>query len=88
MALFVLMLCIVETQGIVCYMHRIHRGISVVNDIASVCYGDASVIQKYVDNPLLLDGYKVRAHELHLSPLIMEGILILEIVSSTFASMY
>ena len=34
------------------------RGITVVSDIGQVCYGSAVVIQKYIMNPLLLDGYK------------------------------
>lgn len=34
------------------------RGISLVREIASVTYSTASVIQKYVDHPLCLRGYK------------------------------
>ena len=34
------------------------RGISVVNDIAQVCYGEDVVIQRYIMDPMLLDGYK------------------------------
>ena len=34
------------------------RGISLVNDISHVCYGDSVVIQKYLSRPLLLDGHK------------------------------
>lgn len=34
------------------------RGISVVNDVNQVSYGEIMVIQKYVTNPLLLDGFK------------------------------
>jgi len=34
------------------------RGISVVNDIAQICYGEPMVVQRYVKNPLLLNGYK------------------------------
>lgn len=34
------------------------RGISVVNDIGSVSYSEQVVCQKYLTNPLLLDGYK------------------------------
>ena len=34
------------------------RGISVVNDIGSVSYSEQVVCQKYMTNPLLLDGYK------------------------------
>lgn len=34
------------------------RGIRLIKDIGSVTYGDRVVIQKYVANPMLLDGYK------------------------------
>jgi len=34
------------------------RGISVVNDIGSVSYSEQVVCQKYLRNPLLLNGYK------------------------------
>ena len=34
------------------------RGISMLNDISGVSYGEAMVIQRYVNRPLLLDGYK------------------------------
>jgi hypothetical protein len=34
------------------------RGISLVHDISQVSYSSDVVIQKYVHNPLLLDGYK------------------------------
>ena len=34
------------------------RGISMVDCISDVTYGEAMVIQQYVANPLLLDGYK------------------------------
>jgi hypothetical protein len=34
------------------------RGIRVINDIGQVRYSEDMVIQKYVPNPLLLDGYK------------------------------
>lgn len=34
------------------------RGISLVNDLSDVVYGEQVVIQEYVSNPLLLDGYK------------------------------
>ena len=34
------------------------RGISLVNDIAQVTYGEAMVMQRYIKNPLLLNGYK------------------------------
>ena len=34
------------------------RGISLFNDIAQVCYGDAVIVQQYIPNPFLLDGYK------------------------------
>lgn len=34
------------------------RGISMVRDIGSVSYAEPVVIQRYVHNPLLMDGYK------------------------------
>ncbi len=34
------------------------RGISLINDIGQVTYSSPTVIQKYLTNPLLLDGYK------------------------------
>ena len=34
------------------------RGISVINDIGNVSYSEQVVCQKYITNPLLLDGYK------------------------------
>lgn len=34
------------------------RGISLVNDLSQVVYGEQVVIQEYIANPLLLDGYK------------------------------
>jgi len=34
------------------------RGISLANDIAQVKYSEPVVVQKYLKNPLLLDGYK------------------------------
>ncbi|OQR97001.1 tubulin-tyrosine ligase family [Achlya hypogyna] len=34
------------------------RGISLLNDLGQVAYGEAVVVQKYIENPLLLDGYK------------------------------
>ena len=34
------------------------RGITVVNDIAQICYGEPMVVQRYIKNPLLLNGYK------------------------------
>eukprot|EP00927_Polykrikos_kofoidii_P054140 TRINITY_DN48615_c0_g1_i1.p1 TRINITY_DN48615_c0_g1~~TRINITY_DN48615_c0_g1_i1.p1 ORF type:complete len:1481 (-),score=248.89 TRINITY_DN48615_c0_g1_i1:227-4669(-) len=34
------------------------RGIQVVNDIGSVRYGELTVIQQYVSDPYLIDGYK------------------------------
>lgn len=34
------------------------RGIHLVNDISQVCYGEPMVMQKYIKNPLLLNGYK------------------------------
>lgn len=34
------------------------RGISLINEITSVQYGEPIVLQKYLKNPLLLNGYK------------------------------
>ena len=34
------------------------RGISIINDIAQVKYSTPTVIQRYLPNPLLFDGYK------------------------------
>ncbi|KDO24518.1 hypothetical protein SPRG_10333 [Saprolegnia parasitica CBS 223.65] len=34
------------------------RGISLLNDLGQVAYGEAVVVQKYIENPLLLDGFK------------------------------
>ena len=34
------------------------RGISLVRDVASLAYSQTSVIQRYVERPLCLDGYK------------------------------
>lgn len=34
------------------------RGISVINDVNQVSYGEIMVIQRYISNPLLLQGYK------------------------------
>jgi tubulin polyglutamylase TTLL5 len=34
------------------------RGISVINNLAELNYTDNIVVQKYIANPLLLDGYK------------------------------
>lgn len=34
------------------------RGIKLVNNIADISYHDNIVVQKYIKNPLLLDGYK------------------------------
>ena len=34
------------------------RGISLFNEITSVTYGDPVIVQKYLKNPLLLNGYK------------------------------
>jgi len=34
------------------------RGISLVNDLSSVVYSETMVVQRYIPNPLLLDGYK------------------------------
>jgi hypothetical protein len=35
------------------------RGISLLNDLGHVTYGEAVIVQKYIENPLLIDGYKV-----------------------------
>ena len=34
------------------------RGISVINDVNQVSYGEIMIIQKYITNPLLLEGFK------------------------------
>lgn len=34
------------------------RGISLIDDLSQVVYGEQVVIQEYIANPLLLDGYK------------------------------
>lgn len=34
------------------------RGIEVINNISSVIYGEPMVMQRYLKNPLLLNGYK------------------------------
>lgn len=34
------------------------RGIRLINNLADLNYLDAIVVQKYLKNPLLLDGYK------------------------------
>lgn len=34
------------------------RGISLVNDLSQVIYGEPIVVQRYVKNPLLINGYK------------------------------
>jgi tubulin polyglutamylase TTLL5 len=34
------------------------RGISLMNDISQLTYGEPMVMQKYIKNPLLLNGYK------------------------------
>ena len=34
------------------------RGIQVINDISSVIYGEPMVMQRYLKNPLLINGYK------------------------------
>lgn len=34
------------------------RGIEVVNDISSVIYGEPMIMQRYIKNPLLINGYK------------------------------
>lgn len=34
------------------------RGIKVINSLSDINYVDNIVVQKYINNPLLLDGYK------------------------------
>ena len=34
------------------------RGIKVISNLAELNYTDNIVVQKYINNPLLLDGYK------------------------------
>ena len=34
------------------------RGISLVNEITAITYGEPIVIQRYIKNPLLINGYK------------------------------
>lgn len=34
------------------------RGIKLINNLADLNYLDSIVVQKYLKNPLLLDGYK------------------------------
>jgi tubulin polyglutamylase TTLL5 len=34
------------------------RGIKVINNLAELNYTDNIIVQKYIINPLLLDGYK------------------------------
>ena len=34
------------------------RGISLINDISSITYGEPMVVQRYLKNPLLINGYK------------------------------
>jgi tubulin polyglutamylase TTLL9 len=34
------------------------RGIKVISNLADLSYTDNIVVQKYITNPLLLDGYK------------------------------
>ncbi|CAM9937816.1 unnamed protein product, partial [Hapterophycus canaliculatus] len=34
------------------------RGIRLIDDIKNICYADKVVLQRYIGNPLLLDGYK------------------------------
>ncbi|KAF4654898.1 hypothetical protein FOL47_009699 [Perkinsus chesapeaki] len=34
------------------------RGISVISDINEVSYSEPTIVQKYIERPLLLDGYK------------------------------
>ena len=34
------------------------RGISLVNDLSQITYGEPIVVQKYIKNPLLINGYK------------------------------
>jgi tubulin polyglutamylase TTLL5 len=34
------------------------RGISLVNDLSQISYGEPIVVQRYIKNPLLINGYK------------------------------
>lgn len=34
------------------------RGIYVFDDLSQVCYGEMVIVQRYIEKPLLLDGYK------------------------------
>ena len=34
------------------------RGISLVNDLSQITYGEPIVVQRYIKNPLLINGYK------------------------------
>ena len=34
------------------------RGIQVINEVSSVIYGEPMIMQKYIKNPLLLNGFK------------------------------
>ena len=34
------------------------RGISLIKDLSDLAYSQESVVQRYVENPLCLDGYK------------------------------
>lgn len=34
------------------------RGIQVVNELTAISYGEPVVIQRYIKNPLLINGYK------------------------------
>ena len=34
------------------------RGISLVNDLTQIVYGEPIVVQRYLKNPLLINGYK------------------------------
>jgi tubulin polyglutamylase TTLL5 len=34
------------------------RGISLVNDLTAITYGEPIVVQRYIKNPLLINGYK------------------------------
>lgn len=34
------------------------RGISVINDVTSITYGEPLVVQKYLKNPMLMNGFK------------------------------
>ena len=34
------------------------RGISLINDMSQVNYSEPMVVQRYIMNPMLLDGYK------------------------------